>query len=466
MNYSDIELLNFLEENHYKSSYENLCILKEGLANGTITLEEKKEEVPEEKPVKEEKVEKENIEVDSPKVTISMPADGSIEIQNGSKTIASDAIGNMSVALSENNTNRLLKSYIIEDCNLTEKDFTNLTEDAKIDSVKELAVNLFKAIEEKLSDIDTSCADRSRGDIKALRELQPIQDTLTKLEALVERDENGSQYMTALNTVIKSILYLNQYSAIFKEAYRNKKTVMILKYQSIVLSIISTISYMLSTIVDYSDGTLKLKNTDINLFDFAPFMTLKNFISSIDSGEFKTVIRDVNILREYYLEVPVETMSTVLEATGFVDSVVGGVKNLYTALTDNNGKVINLLYKAAGVITLLFSLRDVFYTLFRMRTKVSDMLSGIQIFSNLNNGGGVLNKLSQFASKFKVDAEYGSDITKREIEGENRQFANQVKTIQNINKVEPEEKPAIVKQENPLEPKPVTDANDDFIFDF
>ena len=43
MNYSDFELLEYLKENHYAASFENLCILKEGLESGSIILEAKKE---------------------------------------------------------------------------------------------------------------------------------------------------------------------------------------------------------------------------------------------------------------------------------------------------------------------------------------------------------------------------------------------------------------------------------------
>ena len=89
----------------------------------------------------------------------------------------------------------------------------------------------------RLYSVDTTCADRSRGDVKQLKELQPIQDSLTQLEALLERSEEAQpECKQAVSIIIKAILYLNQYSAVFKEAYRNK-TVMILKYQSVILSI-------------------------------------------------------------------------------------------------------------------------------------------------------------------------------------------------------------------------------------
>ena len=59
--------------------------------------------------------------------------------------------------------------------------------------------------------------------------------------------------------VIKAILY-NQYSGVFKEAYRNKKkTVMILKYQSLILSVISSVSYLISANCWFKADNLQLK---------------------------------------------------------------------------------------------------------------------------------------------------------------------------------------------------------------
>ena len=55
-----------------------------------------------------------------------------------------------------------------------------LTEDTKVDSVREIRSN-FLIIEEKLS-IDTTSADRSRGDIKQLKELPALQDAITQLK--------------------------------------------------------------------------------------------------------------------------------------------------------------------------------------------------------------------------------------------------------------------------------------------
>lgn len=434
-------------------------------------IETENEEVPVEAPEGEYPEEDAVENGAAPRVMISMPVDGSMTIDNQGKQITADAQGNVNVALAEafrskRNTERFLNSFLTEDCYMQLKEYQTLTEEVKAETVKDIATFLLQTIEEKIVSVDTTCADRSRGDVKQLKELQPIQDALTQLEALLERSEEAQpECKQAVSVIIKAILYLNQYSAVFKEAYRNKKTVMILKYQSVILSIISSISYILSVAVDYKGGNIKIKRDIPELKDFAPLKSLEEFVVSVDSGEFKTITKDVNFLREYYLEVSVEQMSSLLEATDYVDMIVGGVKNIYDQLTtgDLGAKISDILYKAIGVITLLLSLRSTLYTLFRMKTRVSDMIGGIQQFADANNGGGALNKLTQFANKFRVDAENGSEISQHEIETENKRVLNQVRTVQTntmINRNNDDFKPEELVSNKTI------DTNNDFGFDF
>ena len=359
--------------------------------------------------------------------------------------------------LGERRANEFLKLFLTEECGMSLNEYDQLTNENKIESVKEIALQLLSVIQTKVADVDASSADRSRGDIKLLRELPVLQDAITQLESLIERDENAiPEYSRAVGIIIKSILYINQYSNVFKDAYRNKKTLMILKYESLILSLISSVSYVISTIVDYKANYLTLKRNVEGLMNFAPLMSLEAFIRSVDSGEFKIVSNDTTMLREYYLEVPVETMSTILEATDYLPMIVNGVKEIYQSVV-GNGKLTNLIYKAVGVVILLFSLRDTFYALSRMKTKVSEMVAGIQNFAGINDGGNVLQKLSQFSNRFKTDAESGSEMSRREIEDENRKLLNQVKRVQ-VSAPKVDNTPVDVK------PEPVEDNI--FGFDF
>lgn len=188
--YTDAQLLDFLEENNFEASFTNLCVLKEGLANGTIVLEAKKEEeeVTEDSAAEEATKAEEEAPVEEPRVAVSIPADGSMEISSQGKIVVTDAEGNVKCSITEshrflNNKNAefLLKSYLTEDCGMSLNEFTQLSEDTKTMTVKEIAIKLLSSVEEKLNIIDTSMADSSRGDIKSLISRIPVQKAIQDL---------------------------------------------------------------------------------------------------------------------------------------------------------------------------------------------------------------------------------------------------------------------------------------------
>lgn len=356
-------------------------------------------------------------------------------------------------------TERFVKAYLIEDCHLTEAYVETLLEDEKSQNVSAVIMELFNNIKDKLSNVDTISADRSRGDIKSLRELPYIQDAITKLEKMLEiNSDYFPELANYIETIVKSVLYLNQYSNDFKDAYRNKKTLIILKYQSLILSIISSLSYLISVSINFKTAEPSLKN-DIVIEEIAPLKTLKQFVDSVASGEFKMIVKDVTVMREYYCEIPVETMTQLLEAGDTLNMVINGVKNMASQLT--GGKVANLIYKLSGVVVLLFSLRDIFYTLFRAKTKITDMITNIQAFAN-ETLGAQFSKLITFNNKMRADLESATDLAKRDLEDENRNIAVTIKSNSLLNK------PVEVQ---PV--KPVDDNNggagaggDSFFFDF
>ena len=133
-----------------------------------------------------------------------------------------------------------------------------------------------------------------------------------------------------LKVIGKSILYLNQYAPQFKDAYRNNKTLLILKYQSLILSIISATSYLLSILVDFSGENVSI-NPNPKYEEITPIKTLKDFNKSIESGEFRLMLRDVQLMRESYNE-----NENLTENETIQELLFKGVKNLYSSI-DNSG---------------------------------------------------------------------------------------------------------------------------------
>ena len=325
-----------------------------------------------------------------------------------------------------------------------------------------IAKDVIGIISDKLQLIDTSSADRSRGDIKALRELPDIQTAITQLQAIIERAEEFepecSQY---LGIIVKSIMYLNQCSSTFKEAYRSKKTLLIVKYETLILSIISATAYLISAMIDFRSQTVTLK-TGISIEKIAPIKTLEDFNKSVESGEFKVIINDTGILREHFKELSVEEMNSVCESTDIINLVTNGIRNLYANI--DTAKLTTLLYKATGIVVLLLSVRDAVYSFSRMRTKFSDMVYAISNFANINISSP-FKALSSFASKFVPDAENATDIATSEIKDNNKKLALEVRAA----KAAPVFDQSAEKQpEVPAfgEPAPIPSQNNPDLFSF
>ena len=314
-----------------------------------------------------------------------------------------------------------LYNFLVESNNVSKKYFDSLSEEVKIETVKDIAATIISNVMEKVRTIDMSLIDRSRGDIKSLRELPVIQEVLTELENMIDKAQGFyPECKKALTAIIKSILYINQHSQYFKEAYRNKKTVLILKYQSLILSVISATTYLMSVMVDPDTNTL---NGQVNVdYEIAPIRTLDAFVRSIESGEFRVSLKDVSVVRETFVELSNEDLGRLLEAGDVVNVVVDGLKNFYNNL-DNGGRLTGLLYKAIGVVLVIFSIRDIIYTIARNRTKISDMTAGLQNFIKKNGN------MKTFFSRFTTGIESASEIADREISDEDKTVSTQIRQV-------------------------------------
>jgi hypothetical protein len=326
-------------------------------------------------------------------------------------------------------SNQVLKDFLVEGKLLTLDEFELLREDTRTDALREIANTILRNIANQMDQVGTAPIDRSFGDIKKLKEITSLQDALTNLEVLVERSETElaqhPELNKYINEIVKAIFNINKHSNVFKDAYRDKKTVLILKYQALVLSIFSAVSYLISVMVDFSSGGVEVKS-DIKYEEIAPLKAIMSFNSEVESGSFKRVVDDVNTLKEHFSEFA--DKESLTESSEILGMVLSG---LNTLLSDpNNKELISFLYKAAGIVVLILSLRDVLYSFFRNKTKMTEIISSIEDFAGVNTSGmGTVNKLDRFSEKYKLDAEEASKMAERDTEAENKQLASKVRTM-------------------------------------
>ena len=346
------------------------------------------------------------------------------------------------------NSDKILYTFLVESKACTEREFSNLNEDAKVESIRVVAKDLLETIMNLSSSIDTSPIDQSRGDIKSFRWLQDIQTAINQIEEIIDRSKNvmaTPMVKEYISTIIRAIFNLNQYSQIFRDAYRTRKSVLILRYQSVLMAVISAVSYLFSAITDFSNNSVALRD-NIRIEETSALRTLVQFNKSCETGELKVISTDVNTFREFYNEIPAESMNTILEAQDVFSMVIDGVNNIYKNL-DRGGKVTNLIYKGVGIVVALISVREIFNAFARSRYKILDLLNNIKNFTNLSVAS--LPKLTQFSSRYRADAEENSKIAQRDTIANNKEIITNLKEIPATLPVIPNEaeldKPALKK---------------------
>jgi hypothetical protein len=338
-----------------------------------------------------------------------------------------------------------MKYYLYESGIFNEKELSNLSTDSLNDSIREVASLILGSIIEKSDKVNTTPIDKSKGDIKYLPDLESLQMAINQLETMIDRSASvDSTLIRYLKEIERALLNINKYSPEFKEAYRSRKTLLILKYQSLIMSVFSALSYLISVMVDFSTGDIRLKN-NVEYDEIFPLKNIVDFNRSVERGEFKSLIKEVSMLREEFLEVTPESLE-LLEAYDLSTILMDGIKMFYNSFA-NNPKLIDFLYKFAGIVTILMSLREVFYMFFKAKSRLEDVVGHVGNFANSSNGSSaLLAKLNTFSNKYVVDAEESTKMAQREIESENKSLRQEVQAIPRLAAREPEKAAEVVDQ--------------------
>ena len=203
------------------------------------------------------------------------------------------------------------------------------------------------------------------------------------------------------------------------------------------MSVFSAVSYLISVMVDFSSGDIRLKDS-LKFEEISPLKSLIEFNKSVERGEFKNIVKEISMLREEFSEVPAEALD-LLEAYDLSTILMDGIKVFYNSFA-GNPKLIDFLYKFAGIVTLLISLREVFYMIFKAKSRFEEVIGHVGNFANSSNSSpALLAKLNTFSNKYVVDAEESSKMAVREIESENRTLRPELKAIPQMAAKKPEQ---------------------------
>lgn len=326
-----------------------------------------------------------------------------------------------------------LKECVVNENISTPAEYDLLNEEQKEIVVSEIMKTVLTNITAKIKELDTTKIDKSRGEIKNLDSLSDIQNAIKELTSMYENansDVSITSVRDTLNIIITAIMNLSKNSSVFKDAYRTKKSVLIVTYQSIVMAIISALSYLISESVDFNMlPNVSLKNK-IQITEINQIKTLKTFNKLCKNGDFTMIHESVDFMREYYNEYDVKQMNIIYEASDIGDLINNGFNNIINKLTSNN-QLNSLLLKVSSILALLLAARETIYSVINSKSDIAKSISNIISFTNHRELKPTQQaQVKQYNKKNVIDTVVGSNSTNNMLNIENNV------TVSNISKAD------------------------------
>lgn len=312
-------------------------------------------------------------------------------------------------------------NVLLEDLFKTDEDIfiiRSLSEDVKQELSKALVESIYNAMVSKSTNLDYGMLEKSKGNFTRVEGYIHFKESLDLLNAMQNNMKERIVYLDVINNAHENILkFIND----FEQGFRLKNNMVILLYNNLALALVSSVSFLISTTVDYvkdplGDYSMHFRsNISSNKGYPTIFLdTLERFNKMAASGELFNFF-SLNLGKKAF--------------TGADIIVVGGITLTVLLL----------------VIPLL---REIIYQYFNMRVSIADYLRMQAVFvemhkvklsindpkkmeSVIKKQEGYVNKLIKFADKIDVDQKSSTKKANMEIDKENNNInLNRVKVAQ------------------------------------
>lgn len=123
-----------------------------------------------------------------------------------------------------------------------------LKEDEKVQLNKNVINQLFQSVESKINVVDNKDINATKGDIKKLKNYKYMTDSLVMLNNI---QLSSHEKITNLDTLQNALDNIIKYTKEFEQGYRLNKSVIIYFYNSIIGSLVYSVSFIIATSIDY-----------------------------------------------------------------------------------------------------------------------------------------------------------------------------------------------------------------------
>lgn len=334
---------------------------------------------------------------------------------------------------------RFLQESVISENIVTAKEYENLNEEQKEMISSEMFKSILQNIIDKAKNVDTTEIDKSRGDLKHYDMLQIIQNTIKTLQyyySTADDSINHGQCSVELKKIVEALQYLSKYADVFKEAYRNKKTILMVTYQAVLIAILTALNYLVSESIDYSEApNVKLKDR-IQLNSINQFRAIDKFNTLCKNNELIKLNESVNFIRTYYNEFSTREMNIIYEAADIGDLINTGFDSIVKALTGND-RLNSIIFKAASVITLLLAAREVFYSVNAGKLDISKVSNNLKQFINMQDlRPGQVQQVKNYNKQNIINTVAGSQQATQALNVENNKIANDIARNDTTNNIQ------------------------------
>ena len=213
--------------------------------------------------------------------------------------------------------NVMMEHFDIDDTN-TRKTLLSIDEADQNRVLDSLTSKLYQSIMDKVYDIDFNGVEETRGDITKLQNYEEMLECINIIKSILIENHQETSIPDEILTAISNI---RERKDVFEKAFNLKMDLPIVVYNTIVLSIVSSVSLIISTSIEYMKDT-KQESYSIKFDKVAYnktaqsllFTNLKKFNKSCSNGELDKSL-------EYVLK---SGTRQLLGLTGFnVVSIIG-----------------------------------------------------------------------------------------------------------------------------------------------
>lgn len=309
--------------------------------------------------------------------------------------------------------NQIVREHFDITDNRTRKILLAVNEADQSNILHDLSNKLYKKIVDKVGDIDFGTIPQSKGDIDNLDCLTTTLETLDIMEKLVAQYRQDT---SAIREVTTAIQHLRSHKEYFVRGFVLKQELPMMIYNTTVLSVISSTSFLVSSIIDFvkdPNGTYQASLDRTGLKKSKEHLLIKNlakFNASCVKGDMKKVLSTM-------------TSGTVREGV-----VLGSLAMLPIAI--------------ATIAIIIPLLREAIYFFFYIQVKLKDFLNyqadlvqmniyNLEADENIEpdrkqtimtKQSEVVTKLRTVASKFDIESKKAENKVKQEIKQENTKY--------------------------------------------